>query len=132
MATDSQRRLQIDHVLLARLFAAALLTIGWGTWMLGFEVEEVHLIPCVITAISGYDCPGCGMTRASVSLVRGDFQRAWQFNPFVYLVVPLAIVLAVWPRRLKAAWDKLPTAAHYAILGVCLLALIGRWLTLAH
>lgn len=44
--------------------------------------------PCVISKIIGRPCPGCGLTRAGLSILRLDFRTAWSFNPTIFLVVP--------------------------------------------
>jgi hypothetical protein len=35
-------------------------------------------------------CPGCGMTRATLALLHGDFSRAFALHPLSPLIVPLA------------------------------------------
>jgi len=42
---------------------------------------------CPLYAVSGIPCPGCGMTRAFLSLLRLDFAAAWNWNPAVYLLL---------------------------------------------
>lgn len=48
-----------------------------------------HSPPCLFTLITGHECWGCGITRAVVSVLHGDFGRAWQLNPRVVVVLPL-------------------------------------------
>ena len=60
---------------------------------------------CSSRRLMGIDCPGCGMTRAFISISRGDFARAWQLNRasfFVYFFVAIQIpwhAFQIW--RLK-------------------------------
>ena len=60
---------------------------------------------CSSRRLMGIDCPGCGMTRAFISISRGDFARAWQLNHasfFVYFFVAIQIpwhAFQIW--RLK-------------------------------
>lgn len=39
----------------------------------------------------GLDCPGCGMQRAFIALLRGDFIESLEFNasliPFIFTIV---------------------------------------------
>ena len=42
-------------------------------------------IGCPIKFITGISCMGCGMTRAYVSLFRGDFHSAFAFHPLFFL-----------------------------------------------
>lgn len=44
---------------------------------------------CLVKRFGGFECLGCGMTRAAHALVHGDFAAALAFNA---LVVPLALV----------------------------------------
>lgn len=44
---------------------------------------------CLFKAITGKQCPGCGMTRAIASILRGDFQAALHYNFRVIIVFPL-------------------------------------------
>lgn len=46
---------------------------------------------CINVAITGFPCPGCGMTRGAIYLLQGQFQRAFEINPAVYLWVGLII-----------------------------------------
>jgi hypothetical protein len=36
--------------------------------------------PCLISHFAEGWCPGCGMTRAAIALLHGDFAVAWAFN----------------------------------------------------
>ncbi|MGD2043562.1 MAG: DUF2752 domain-containing protein, partial [Acidimicrobiia bacterium] len=41
---------------------------------------------CPFAICTGTACPGCGMTRAASSLIRGDFGGAMTLHPLVWLV----------------------------------------------
>jgi hypothetical protein len=49
---------------------------------------------CPFALITGTACPGCGLTRAAGSLVRGEWGAAFTYHPLVLLV-------AIW---LGGAW----------------------------
>jgi len=51
-------------------------------------------IPCPFRSLTGWWCPGCGMTRATHHLLRGNVMQALHFNLFV--VVILAALSATW------------------------------------
>jgi hypothetical protein len=48
--------------------------------------------PCLFTTLFDTTCPGCGITRASVHLVKFEFAGAWNTNPFVYLIAPFFLL----------------------------------------
>jgi len=52
------------------------------------------LPPCLISFTTGIDCWGCGLTRATIALIRLDFTSACELNPLVFVVLPsLALLL---------------------------------------
>ena len=51
------------------------------------------LCPSVI--LTGFPCPGCGMTRAMLSILRGDFASAWRFHPFSYVLLMWAAAFGI-------------------------------------
>jgi hypothetical protein len=60
---------------------------------------------CLIKAVSGNECPGCGMTRALMHALHGDFGRAWEFNWRWVIVAPLVLYGA-------ARWVRVPRREH--------------------
>ena len=50
-------------------------------------------LPCPFRAATGLLCPGCGVTRLCLALLRGDWGGAWAANPM--LLVLLAGGIAV-------------------------------------
>ena len=42
---------------------------------------ESHMMPCFYKQISGIDCPGCGMQRSFVFLLRGDLLASIRAYP---------------------------------------------------
>ena len=46
-------------------------------------------IPCLFYTITGLYCPGCGITRMAVSLLRLDFEKAFYYQPVLLCSSPL-------------------------------------------
>lgn len=57
------------------------------------STSSVYL-PCPFRSLTGWWCPGCGMTRATHHLLRGDIVQALRFNLFAIAI--LAGLAAVW------------------------------------
>jgi len=53
---------------------------------------------CPFKMLTGFPCPGCGLTHAFCNISHGQFQRAWQANPFGFLFYALALACLAWPR----------------------------------
>lgn len=51
---------------------------------------------CPFALCTGSACPGCGMTRAASSLVRGDIGAAMVFHPLVILIAFQAGGAWIW------------------------------------
>ena len=44
---------------------------------------------CPMAGVLGIPCPGCGLTRATLALLRGDFRSALSLHPLVFVLAPL-------------------------------------------
>ena len=56
---------------------------------------------CTVSQLTGFDCAGCGMTRATHELLHLRVGRAFRYNPLVVAALPF---LAVWVGLEVAAW----------------------------
>lgn len=56
---------------------------GWG-------------IPCVFLLITGLQCPGCGISRMFMSLLRLDFIAAARYNLLALCLLPFALGLHLY------------------------------------
>ncbi|NAS11350.1 DUF2752 domain-containing protein [Poritiphilus flavus] len=57
-------------------------------------IREEYMLPCFSKQILGVDCPGCGMQRAVVFLMKGEFVEAFKMYPAIYPIVLLLGFLA--------------------------------------
>ena len=48
-------------------------------------------IPCFFRLVTGLQCPGCGISRMLMALVRLDFVSAFHHNPVVFLTAPILL-----------------------------------------
>ncbi len=45
-------------------------------------------LPCPIHWLTGFYCPGCGITRMILSIFQGNFVQAFHYNPLLFLLIP--------------------------------------------
>lgn len=55
-----------------------------------------HGLPCLFRAMTGYLCPGCGMTRAALAILEGNFAKAWQYNPLSLTLLPIFAIYLLY------------------------------------
>jgi len=72
--------------------AAALAAFTW----LGRHVHLLAQPTCLVYVLTSVSCPGCGMTRATACLARGDVVRALQFHPLAPLLLLQAAGAWCW------------------------------------
>lgn len=123
----------MEHYLIPRkpalYFAGFLLALAFVN-MTGIVSADriVGAIPvfCPFEALTGIPCPGCGMTRAMLSLIAGNPGDAAVHNPFCFFllfVVAASILPAPWLKKaFPGAGRVLP---HLYI--VVLVLVIGFW-----
>ena len=69
---------------------------GISVWvLLRNPLQTTVFPPCPLHAATGWWCPGCGATRASYLLFRGDIAGALHFNALWVVLAPLALYQAV-------------------------------------
>ncbi len=52
-----------------------------GLWALAYAIPLPNVPLCIFRLWTGRPCPGCGMTRSIVALVRGDLFTSLRFHP---------------------------------------------------
>lgn len=64
---------------------------------------------CLLRLTTGIPCPGCGMTRALLSALRGDFAAALAFHPLWWTLPLLALLLfrSVFPAAVSRVLSRL-------------------------
>lgn len=86
-------------ILLAYIQKHKLTSLFWGYIFFSVLLNALTgvdvTIPCPIYKISGIQCLGCGLTTATILMLKLDFSTAWQINPLAFFMDPLLLVLFV-------------------------------------
>ena len=91
-----------------------------------FICNRFHIgLPCIFNCITGLKCPGCGISRMCLALLRLDIIAAWQSNPVVLLLLPLgiAVFIDVLVRYIKSG-DRNPKGWSKVAVWVMLVVLL--------
>ncbi len=68
-------------------------------------VTLTHLyIPCIFRVMTGWLCPGCGISHMFVALAHLDLRGAYGENAFIFILLPFAAVYCGWK-----AWQYIKT-----------------------
>lgn len=87
------------------------------------------LTVCPFALCTGTACPGCGLTRAAGTLLRGDVGGALTYHPLVPLIAVQLIGGWVWFLMQRSGRLQPPRGRTVTvILSVTLAALLAVWL----
>lgn len=49
---------------------------------------NAHMLPCLFKSITGFDCPGCGIQRAIIDLMKGHISESiHQYPPLPFIMI---------------------------------------------
>lgn len=114
-----KRTIRVLWILLgAALFMVAYL-LFWSYTGIGFF--------CPVKRLSGLDCPGCGITRALLSLLKLDFAAMLSANLFSPLIVLYAAYVFFYVAIVYIRTGKYEVMPKPAFLGVVFLILFVTW-----
>lgn len=92
--------------LLTGLVLVAAAGLGYALW-----VQVTHLaVPCPFHAITGLQCPGCGVSRMCLALLRLDLPGAWQANGVLLALLPFILGLLGYRAAVYVRRGNVPTA----------------------
>jgi len=90
----------VGIILVAGMLYACFTTwTGWG-------------IPCFFHLLTGLKCPGCGVSRMVLSLLRGDIAAAYEANAFLFVTLPFLLFelgfefYRQWNGRKMPKWNE--------------------------
>lgn len=83
----------IEKQRLHRVVSKTLLLLGVGLGYAAFVTITGWGIPCVFRLVTGLRCPGCGISRMFLALLRFDIEAAAGHNLLVLCLLPFAVVM---------------------------------------
>lgn len=73
-------------------------------------------IPCIWRSLTGYPCPGCGLTRSLASISEFQFVDSIKFNPQGLLITFLVFIALIFPGNVLNLGMKIQR--HFATYSV--------------
>lgn len=91
-----------------------------GIILLYLFLELVLHITCPIKFLTGISCAGCGMSRAWLSVFRGDIHKAFYYHPLFWT---LPLILIVYLLR-----HRIPAKVLHILEVIIIVMFLGTWL----
>lgn len=73
-------------------------------------------MPCMFRYITGFKCPGCGITTMFTSLAALNFEASFNANPFLFVTAPFLCGEIIYRIYLKYKNMKFPKAHEAAVI----------------
>lgn len=72
---------------------------------------------CPVKSLIGIPCPGCGLSRAAVSLLRFDLTAAFRYHPMVFVLPPVVLLVLFGKKPLLGSKTRERTLL-WSVLGI--------------
>lgn len=91
--TEYTAKLTVSPSKKKKRLATLIFLFAFAVYSVSFTLLFGHA--CPINLVFGIPCPSCGMTRAVLSLLRGDIVTAFCMHPLVFTLPFIAVFFAV-------------------------------------
>lgn len=91
MKNISQKRFE-DQLYIVGLCIPVVVAIAFYFYRCFSKILEHFYMPCIFHKMTGFYCPGCGGTRAVLSLLKGEVLLSFCYHPLVLYTV----VIYLW------------------------------------
>lgn len=81
---------------------------------------------CPFKVLTGIPCPGCGMTRALISITKGDLRAAFRYNPFSFFLLFMVAVSIIPGKQAEKLPSIVPVVMNHVFI-IVLIAVLVFW-----
>ncbi|MDD5842519.1 MAG: DUF2752 domain-containing protein, partial [Solobacterium sp.] len=82
-------------------------------------------IGCIFKKLSGLSCPGCGMTRAWLSFLKGDIGKAFYYHPLFWMIIVIPAITLIRKRISDSLFNGILICCIVLLMGCYLIRLFG-------
>lgn len=100
--------------------------MSWIDWL------QQHELPCPNKYFFGVDCPGCGMQRSFIELLRGNFLESLKMYPGLIPVILTLLFLAIHLRYRFTNGGTILKYAYITSTAIIMTSFIVRMVTHQH
>lgn len=93
---------------------------------------EHHLLACPFKSLTGMDCPGCGLQRSALFLLRGDFFSSLQMYPALIPIVLTFVFLLLHLKFKFRKGSKILLSLYFISAGVIVVSYFYKQFFLQH
>ncbi len=78
-------------------------------------------IPCLFHKITNLYCPGCGVTRMIISILKGNLYQAFRYNMLIFILTPFLMFFSFdyiisRKKQRDALYEKIPNSIWYILI----------------
>lgn len=78
-------------------------------------------IPCLFHKITNLYCPGCGVTRMIISLLKGNLYQAFRYNMLIFILTPFLMFfifdhIISRKKQRDALYEKISNSIWYILI----------------
>ena len=105
-----------------------LVTIILSTIYLYLNKRFSFYVPCIFHKITHLYCPGCGITRMIISILKLNFYQAFRYNPLMFILTPFLIIYEIiyYINWLQDKYFKISKKIWYILLIITIIYTILR------
>ena len=86
----------LDSKRIRKLILSLLIIIIMLIFFLYLNKNYGFYIPCLFHKLTNLYCPGCGITRCIVSLLKGNISEAFKYNQLVFILLPFLTIYFIY------------------------------------
>ena len=114
-----------ERVKKVSIISAVVLLIGCAYTL--FFLKTGIGIPCVFRLVTGWNCPGCGVTRMLISLFRLDLKSAYSHNAVLLCILPALVAVILRWIYLYIRYGSYRLKQIDRIVCIVLIAILSIW-----